>query len=101
MPRTIALERDPVHQAAMAVVVVHRIVLRAAVVPQGERADLPGEPTGKFRSDLVLEEEIQKRRALLLGHATEARGVREVHVERLASGLGMRAYHRMLGEKLL
>ena len=85
------------HHPPVAVVVVDRVVLGAAVVPEGERADFPVEAAGELRLHLVAEEVVEERRAFLLGHAAEADGVAEVDVERLASGLGMRAHHRMLG----
>src|SRR3546814_6156427 len=48
-----------------------------------------------LRLHLVAEQEFQDRRALLLGHALEMRGVGEVHVERLAARLGVGAHRRV------
>src|SRR5678816_4270182 len=39
----IAGERDPVHEPPAAGIVVDRVVLRAAVVPEGDRARAPAE----------------------------------------------------------
>ena len=55
LARDVARERDPVHQAPMAVVVVDRVVLRAAVVPQRDRARSPGEAAGELGPHLVPE----------------------------------------------
>src|SRR3546814_7382121 len=74
---------------------VDRIVLGAAVVPERHRALLPAEAAGELRLHLVAEQEFQDRRALLLGHALEMRGVGEVHVERLAARLGVGAHRRV------
>src|SRR3546814_17609622 len=48
-----------------------------------------------LRLHLVAEQEFQDRRALLLDHALEMRGVGEVHVERLAARLGVGAHRRV------
>src|SRR5437660_1606024 len=100
LARRLARKRNAMHEPAVAVIVVHRVVLRAAVIPDGERAGLPGEAAGELRPDLVLEEKLQQRRALLLGHAAKAHGMGEIDVERFAAGLRMRAHHRMLGREL-
>src|SRR5690606_4450088 len=41
LARTIAFQRNAVHEAPVSVIVVHGIVLGAAVVPEGDRADPP------------------------------------------------------------
>src|SRR6185436_15049480 len=53
LARPVTGKRDPVHQAAVAVVVVDRIVLRAAVVPQRDRSGLPRKTAGELRPHLV------------------------------------------------
>ena len=83
------------HHALPALVVVHRVVLDAAVVPQRERPDLPAEPARELGLHLVLEEEAQQRPALLLGHPVEAGCMGHVDVEGTASGLGMDADDRV------
>ena len=55
--RHVAPHRDPVHHPALAVVVVDRKMLRAAVVPDRERAGLPAEAAGEFRADRMLAQE--------------------------------------------
>ncbi len=44
--RPVARQRDAVHDAALAMVVIHRIVLRAAIVPDRQR---PAPPSGSGR----------------------------------------------------
>ena len=89
------------HHAAKAVIVVDRVVLGAAIVPQRDRAGLPAETAGEFRARRVGEKIAEQRRALLDRHVLEAQRVPAIGVERLAAGLGMRAHHRMLGDILL
>src|SRR5258706_3845335 len=101
LDRPVAGEGDAVHHAAMAVVIVDRVVLRAAVVPERERARAPLDTAVEFRLRLVAKKELQERLALLLGHAVEAHGVGGVHVERLAAGLRMRAHDRVPADELL
>jgi hypothetical protein len=88
-------EGDPVQHAAVAVVVVDRVVQHAAVIPQRERTRRPAEAAGVLGAALVVEQVREQRLGLGLGPALEARGVRDVHVERHAAGLGVRARHRV------
>ena len=81
--------------AAKAVVVVERVVLDAAVVPQRQRAGLPAETAGEFGPRLVREEEVEQRRAFGLGHPGKAERVAALDIERLAAGLGMGAHDRV------
>src|SRR5262245_51360498 len=99
--RLIAFQRDAVHQAAIAVIIVDRIVLGAAIVPERDRARLPMEAAGELRPDLMPEQKIEDRRALLLAHVLEAHRVGDVDVERLAAGLRMGAHRRVLGHVIL
>jgi hypothetical protein len=85
------------HYAPVTAVVVHCIVLSTSIVPEGKRAGLPLEATGKFRLDLVLEQVRQQRLAFLLGPPIEVCGVADIHVERFALGLGMSAHNGMPG----
>ncbi len=78
-------------------IVVDRIVLGRAIVPEGDRARLPDEAAGEFRPGQVLAEEVEQRLALRLGHVLEAGGVGDVDEERLAAGLRMGADDRVLG----
>src|SRR3546814_8599942 len=81
--RLVAGQRHPVHEPTEAVVVVDRIVLGATVVPEGDGARRPAEPAGELGLHLVAEQELQDRRALLLGHALEMRS--EEHTTELQS----------------
>src|SRR6266567_3755272 len=99
--RPIAGQGNAMHDAAMPVIVVDRIVLGRAIVPEGERSLRPAEAAGEFRPRLMAEEDIEQRRALRLAHALEADGVGGIDIERLAAGFRMRADDRMFGEKLL
>src|SRR6185295_8831758 len=68
----VAGERNAEHGTPITVVVVDRIVLRATIVPEGDRADLPVKPTGELRSRLLLEQIVEQRRAFRLGHILAA-----------------------------
>src|SRR5262249_9194959 len=89
--------RQAPHAAALAVVVVDRVVLRAAVVPDRERARHPAHAAGELVPGLVRLEEVDDRPALLLAHVAKAHGVAAAAVERLLARLGVRARDRMLG----
>jgi len=87
------------HDPPMAVIVVDGIVLGCPIVPEGEGSHLPTKATGEFRPDLMAEQVIQYRRALLLRHTGEAGGVRDVNVQRFAPSFGMGADRRVLGRQ--
>src|ERR1043166_9659942 len=91
------LNRDPVHQPALAVVIVERIVPGRPIVPERDRAFLPFEPRLEFRPCGVLVQVIQKRPALLFGPTFEVRGEVAVDIKRRTSGLGMANDDRMHG----
>src|SRR6185369_13243298 len=101
LTRSVPRQRDPMHDAPVPVVVVHGVVLHAAVVPERERADAPLEAAGEFRLHLVLEQESEERDALVFGHPFEARSVGDVYVQRLAPGLRVRAHYGMLRSEFL
>src|SRR5215475_9208753 len=85
------------HAPALAVIVVDRVVLGAAVVPNGERPRGPAHTAGKLGPRLVRLQPVNEREALLLAHVLEADRVAAAHVQGLAPGFGMGASHRMLG----
>ena len=85
----------------MPLIVVDRVVLRAAVVPQRDRPRTPAEAAGEVRADLMAEEILEQRRALLLRHAVEGDRVRRIDVECLAARLRMHADGGMCGDVLL
>ena len=84
------------HDAPESMIVVHRVVLSAAVVPERERARLPAKAAGEFRPDLMLEEKLEQGPALLLAQSLEVRRVADVDEKRLASGFRMGARDGML-----
>ena len=57
--RPLAGNRYPVHVATQAMVVVDRGVLGAAIVPEGERVDLPAEGAGELPALLMCEQILQ------------------------------------------
>src|SRR5260370_9887414 len=87
--RLVARQRHPVHDPAETVVIVDRVVLGAAIVPEGERADRPAEAAGEFGPRLMREPKAQQGRALLLGHSLEPHGTPAIDALRLLRGLGM------------
>src|SRR3990172_10094185 len=64
--RRVARQRHAVHDALESVVVIHRVVLGAAIVPEGERAGLPAKAAGELRPDLMPEKIVEQRLALAL-----------------------------------
>src|SRR4029077_3730693 len=78
-------QRDAVHDAAEAMIIVDWVVKRTAVVPKRGRAGLPVEATGELGSHRMREQILEQRRALRIGHADEAQRVAAVHVQSLAT----------------
>src|SRR5258706_12868355 len=87
--------REAPHAPALAVIVVHRVVLRAAVVPDGERARRPAHAAGELRPGLMLRQEIKQRGVLLFRHSLDERGVAAARVELLPAGLLVDADYRV------
>src|SRR5437868_7668987 len=81
-------DRHPPHAPALAVIVVDRRVLSAAVVPNGERPRLPAHAAGELRPRLVRLQEFHQRPALRFCHAAKADGVRPGKIKRLAPRRG-------------
>ena len=63
-------------------IVIDRIVYRAAIVPERKRADTPIEAAGEFRLSLVLKQKIKQRRTLDFGHILETHRVANIDVKR-------------------
>src|SRR5690242_7977745 len=91
-----AVDRDAPHVTALAVIVVERVVQRAAVVPEGERVALPPEAALELRPDRMRAEIVDERLAFLFRHVLEAKREGAIDEERLAARLRMRAHHGML-----
>src|SRR5207253_9617723 len=66
LPRCLRSDGEPPHAAALAVIVVDRVVLRAAVVPDRERAGRPADAAGEFGPRLVRLKPFDQRAALVL-----------------------------------
>src|SRR5882762_9512876 len=75
LARNLRPDRQPPHPPPLAVVVVDREVLCAAVVPDRERARRPAHAAGELGPRLVLLQRIDERAALDLGHVLQANGV--------------------------
>jgi len=88
------------HDAPVPVIVVHGVVLRAAVIPERQRARAPLEAAGELGPDLVAEKKREQRRAFLFGHAAEAHRVPDVDVQRLAARFRVRTYDRVFRDVL-
>ena len=69
------------HHAAKAVIVVDRVVLGAAIVPQRDRSYLPAETAREFRARRVGKKIAQQRRALFNRHVPEAQRVPAIGVK--------------------
>ena len=72
-------------------------MVRAAIVPERDRARLPAEPAGELGLRDMLAEPVDPGPALGLGPALETHRVGAVEIERLLAGVGMGADHRMPG----
>ena len=70
------------HQAAVAVIVVERIVPCRAVVPEGDRARFPAEAVSVLRPGDMGVEPVEQRLALGVGPAVEAQGKAGIDVQR-------------------
>src|SRR5690606_32718850 len=70
--RAFALQGDAMHHPPEAVVVVYRIVLRTAVIPERDGVGFPGKAAGEFGLDLMVEQKPQQRRRFFGAHALDA-----------------------------
>ena len=86
------------HDPAKAVVIVHGVVLGAAVVPNRQRVGLPDKTAGELGLDLVLKKEVEDGRAFGFGHADDARGVRHIDIQGFAPCFGVRAHQRVVSQ---
>lgn len=57
----VAVDRDAVHEPALAGVVVERVVIGTAVVPEGDVVGAPAPAAGELRSGGVGETEVWQR----------------------------------------
>src|SRR3954468_5222020 len=84
--RRLRTDGQAAHASALALVVVHRVVLRAAVVPHRERAGLPAHAAAELRADLVRLQELNERPAFVLAHVAKANGMAARNIQRFATG---------------
>ena len=66
LERTITVDDDAVHDAALAMVIIDRVVLDAAVVPKSDGVGAPAEAAGEFGPHQVAIEIVELGRASLL-----------------------------------
>src|SRR5262245_12442746 len=81
--------------AALAMIVIERVVPDASVIPERQRSRAPAESASVGFAPRHLEQVAKQRRAFLLGPSGKAQCESRVDVESLAAGFGMRAHNRM------
>src|SRR5215470_815651 len=84
--RPIAFDRHATARARLRVIVPECLVLDAAVVPEGDRMTLPGEPHLKFLTRAVLAQKLEERSALVPRQPIDMSGEVAVDEQRLAPG---------------
>src|SRR5262245_26483851 len=94
--RLVAPDRHAVTVAPRRVIVPHRVMLDAAVVPEGDRARLPAEAAVELRRLHVAEQHLEHRLALRARELDDPRGESPIHEQRASPRDGMRADHGML-----
>ena len=77
------------HNPPITMVVVDWIVKCGSIIPERQSPDTPLEATSKLGFDLVLEEIIEQRLALLLRHSRKTHGMSDIHVQRSSPGFRM------------
>src|ERR1700749_1178763 len=95
--RLVALYRDAPARARLRVIIPHRDVLHAAIVPERNRVRLPPEPHLPMRARAVLIKEVEDSLALAFRHVLDRMREHRIDEDRLPSRDGMSADHRMLG----
>ena len=95
MERPVAQDRRAVHDAAVGQVVVHRIVLRDAVVPERDGVRLPVPAHLELRLLDMHEQHVEQRVALVAAQALDAVGEAVIDEQPVRAGFRMGAHHRM------
>src|SRR5947209_1697993 len=94
--RRIARDGDPMHASAFTRVIVERTVLRAAVIPDRQRTDLPAEAAGVLGLDRMRTQEVEDWTRL--GRLETHQRLRVVaDVDAFARRLRVRAHDRVRG----
>src|ERR1700722_7035683 len=88
--RLVATDGHPVTIASLREIIPQRMMLRAAIVPEGNRARLPLEAAHELRRLDVPVQHLKQRSALLLLQLRNVSGEAAVDVKRFPSGHGMR-----------
>ena len=99
LARPLTRNDHPLHGPALAAIVVHRIVLHTAIVPDCEGSGLPIETRADLRAPRQFAQEIQEREALVAGEPFELARVRQARIDRFAARLGVRTDKRVLGRR--
>jgi len=89
------------HDTAMGQVVVQRIVLRHAIVPEGEAVRLPVPAHDIFGPLDVFVQQLEKLVAFGRRNSENSRGEAGIDEQAVATGFGMRAHHRMSHWRML
>lgn len=74
------------HVTALAVVIVQRVMLNAAIVPERHGARLPTDPAGELLLLAVIEKETQHHVALTAPHPLDPLREGSVDIQRLVAG---------------
>ena len=88
-------QRDTMHLAGVALIVVQSIVPGRAIVPDRHRARLPSHAAGVVRRQCLGIKASKQRQALLACHADNVHRESAVDVEQLAARDGVADHHRM------
>ena len=83
------------HDPPVSVVIIQRVVLRAAIVPKGDRSRCPLKAAAKFFTLLYRVQAFEYRAAFLGRHTVDREGMRFAAVERFTAGLGVSAHKRV------
>ena len=95
LARTISDHRHPLHPSMETAVIGNCVMLCAPVVPLGDAARLPTEPTGDLESIHLLVQPVAKRTGFIPGHSIDARHEVAIDEERLLSSFGVRSNDRV------
>src|SRR6266498_4035603 len=98
LDRAVALDGDAVARAGVRPIIPHRVVLDAAVVPEGDRVLLPAKAALEQRVGHVLVEVAQDAVALVAWDAVDVAGEALVDVEALLAGHRVGAHDWVVGK---
>ena len=97
----IACQRNAMHQALVAVIVIHGVVQRTAIVPKRNGTWLPTEATGVLGLDLMAEKIIQQPSTFFLGPTIKPGRMARIDIQGLSSGFGVGSNDGMTSGQLL